>query len=262
MSVQILLVISMTFIITFIGTLAYAVRIVGVRTGKIAISFSLFNILILVSRLASTVQAPLLTKYMEVGRNSEIVDLFYLILLVGLIATIVGAISIPTFQRVFSVAVNRFSIERSVPKVLIHGFSKAGIKHFRTSIALPKSSNIKGLDFKDLPFGILFLNVIAVAVLTVGIIAPIYAGVLEPSLRATSVNLSGVINGFSTMILFIFVDPYLSVRTDDVIDGKLDESEFRRIVVATVGTKIVGAGLAIPLLYPAANVIVFIAKLI
>jgi hypothetical protein len=51
MSVQILVVIVLNAIISLIGTLAYSVRLVGVRTGKIAISYALFNILMLVSRV-------------------------------------------------------------------------------------------------------------------------------------------------------------------------------------------------------------------
>jgi|GEM_PF-3874846 len=38
---------------------------VGVRTGKIAVSFAVFNILALVSRIAVTFQVPILTKYVD-----------------------------------------------------------------------------------------------------------------------------------------------------------------------------------------------------
>jgi len=262
MELQIIIVLIMTFIITYIGTLAYAIRIVGVRTGRIAISFSLFNVLILVSRLASNIQAPLLTKYTEIGSNSSFLSSFYNILIIGALATIAGAVSIPTFQRVFSQVVNRFTISRSVPKILVHGFSKAGIRQFGACITVPKTGHIKHIKLMELPLGVMLMNVIAVAVMTVGIIAPIYSGVLEPTLRATCITLSGAINGVATIILYIFVDPYLSVRTDDVIDGKLEESEFRRLVIGMVGSKIVGAAIAIPLLIPASRIIVFIAKVL
>lgn len=45
MDTQLLVICVLTFIIHLIGTLAYAARIAGVRTRRIAISFSLFNIL-------------------------------------------------------------------------------------------------------------------------------------------------------------------------------------------------------------------------
>lgn len=65
MSIQIAIVLILNLIIFIIGTLAYSVRLVGVRTGKIAITYSVFNILTLVSRLAVTFQVPILTKYVE-----------------------------------------------------------------------------------------------------------------------------------------------------------------------------------------------------
>ena len=255
-----IVVLTMTFIITLIGTLAYAIRIVGVRTGRIAITFSLFNILILVSRVATTIQTPLLTKYTEVGKQNDILNNFYIILVVGTIATIMGAVCIPTFQRVFSQVVYKFSVDRSIPKIIIHGFSKAGIRHIKTCVTIPRRENIETFKISTLPFKVITMNIFAVAMMTVGTIAPIYSGVLEPNLRATCITLSGVINGIATILLFVFVDPYLSIRTDDVIDGSMPEPEFRRIVIGMVGSKVIGAALAIPLLIPAANIIVFIAR--
>ena len=65
MTTQILIVLILTFVINLITTLSYSVRIVGIRTGRIAISFALFNILVLVSRTANGFQAPLLAKTVE-----------------------------------------------------------------------------------------------------------------------------------------------------------------------------------------------------
>ncbi|MHB8065359.1 MAG: lipid II flippase family protein, partial [Ruminiclostridium sp.] len=65
MDLNIIIVAALNFIIALIGTLAYSVRIVGVRTGKIAISFALFNALTLISSTANVFQLPKLTKYVE-----------------------------------------------------------------------------------------------------------------------------------------------------------------------------------------------------
>jgi len=113
-----------------------------------------------------------------------------------------------------------------------------------------------------LPKKILVFNIIAVALLVVGTLAPIYAGIVEPSLRATCLSLSGIINGLASILLFIFIDPYLSIKTDDVIDGKCNEPEFRMCVVGMVGSKIIGTFLAIPMLIPAAKVIATVAKVL
>lgn len=44
MDSELALIFFLTFVIHLIGTLAYSVRIAGTRTGRIAVSLSLFNI--------------------------------------------------------------------------------------------------------------------------------------------------------------------------------------------------------------------------
>src|SRR5215510_6410081 len=105
MTPQILIVLILTFIINLITTLSYSVRIVGIRTGRVAISFALFNILVLVSRTANGFQAPLLAKTVETDIKAGIFDnpgTFRLIIFSCSIATMIGALLIPTFQRILS----------------------------------------------------------------------------------------------------------------------------------------------------------------
>jgi hypothetical protein len=56
MDAGLLLICGLTFVIHLIGTLAYSVRIAGTRTRRIALSLSLFNILVLVSRTSNSFQ--------------------------------------------------------------------------------------------------------------------------------------------------------------------------------------------------------------
>ena len=67
MDIQLIVLCVLTFIIYLIGALAYAARIAGVRTRKIAVSFALFNVLVLVSRAANSFQAPFLSKRIELN---------------------------------------------------------------------------------------------------------------------------------------------------------------------------------------------------
>lgn len=263
MSTQIIIVLVLNFIIAIIGTLAYSVRLVGVRTGKIAITFAVFNILSLVSRTALTFQAPLLTKFVENSTGgSDVLNLFKLIIVVSGIATLVGAFLIPTFQRLFYKGVIRFSIDKSIPKLIMHSFSKAGVHYMRDCISIPVRESVTKINFKKLPLKIIIYNVIAVAILTVGALAPIYAGTIVPDLRATCITLSSVINGFATILMSIFIDPQLSIMTDDVIDGKCPEEDFRSCVIAMIGSKTIGTFAALPLLIPASYIIVLVAKIL
>jgi hypothetical protein len=145
MTLQITIVIILTFIINLIATLSYSVRIVGVRTGRIAVSLALFNVLVLISRTANGFQAPLLAKSVENDIKFGAFDRevqFRLIILSCTIATIVGALLVPTFQRILSRAVVNFSVHRSIPKILFHGFSKAGFSHFGKELKPPDKKNL------------------------------------------------------------------------------------------------------------------------
>ncbi|MDU5111997.1 MAG: lipid II flippase Amj family protein [Clostridium sp.] len=263
MDTQIIIVLVLNFLISIIGTLAYSVRLVGVRTGKIAVTFAVFNVLMLVSRTAVTFQVPLLTKFVESNSSSnDLLKIFNYIILVSGIASIVGAILIPTFQRMFSKAVDHFSIERSIPKLIIHSFSKTGIKYMKDSIAIPVKESVTSINFKNLPRRILFYNFISVAIITAGAFAPIYAGSLVPEFSTTCLALAPIINGTATILTSIFIDPHLSIMTDDVIDGKCSEEDFRGCIIGMVGSKIVGTFTALALFIPASYIIVFVANYI
>src|SRR6185436_2740932 len=105
---HILLVFIFTFVIHLISTLSYSVQMVAVKTGRIAISFALFNILALASRTSNSFQAPLLAKNIEQntlrGSHAHAEFEFRWLLIAATLATIVGALLIPTFQRLFSKA--------------------------------------------------------------------------------------------------------------------------------------------------------------
>jgi hypothetical protein len=261
MSIQIFIVIVLTFLINLITTLSYSVRIVGIRTGRIAISLALFNILVLISRTANSFQGPLLAssieKNIKSGLSSNLSD-FRLIIFSCTIATIIGGLLIPTFQRILSVAVTRFSIYKSVPKIVIHGFTKGGITYLKDSFVVPDKRNITQLDFKtNFPWKVFLMNVVAVAIITVGVISSLYAGYFNQDLRTTSSSLSSVINGLATILMFVFIDPFLSIMTDEVALGKCQESVFRKYIVYMVVARIVGTLIAQLIFIPSAKLIAY-----
>ena len=106
------------------------------------------------------------------------------------------------------------------------------------------------------------MNILVVAFLTTGVFSSLYAGYLDPSLRATSSNLSAVVNGMATILMFVVVDPYISAMTDDVAEGKVSEAFFRQCVVLLVVTRLIGTLLAQLLLVPGAHLIVAAARMI
>ena len=230
MTSQVLIVLLLTFLINLITTLSYSVRIVGIRTGRIAISFALFNILVVISRTANGFQAPLLAKTVENDIRAGILgntDMFRLIIFSCTLATILGAFLIPTFQRILSRAVVSFSYHKSMSRLLMHGFSKTGILYFKDHVAIPARENITTINIdRAFPWRIFILNIFAVAVLTIGVLSAVYASYINPVYRTTASELSAFINGFATIVMFTFIDPQLSAMTDDVTLGKCSEATF------------------------------------
>jgi hypothetical protein len=266
MTTQIIIVLILVFLINLITTLSYSVRIVGIRTGRIAVSFVLFNILVLVSRTAYGFQAPLLAKTIENNINSgagENLFEFRMIILTCSVATILGGLLIPTFQRILSIAVEKFSIYKSVPALILHSFSKGGILSIRESIVIPSKKNILDVNFKRyFPWKVFIMNIVAVAIITVGVLSALYAGYLNPEFRTTASNLSAIINGVSTILMFIFIDPFLSVMTDEVVLGKTKESLFRQYIVYMVFARLLGTFLAQIIFIPSARIIAWTAEML
>jgi len=265
MDKQLVVIFALTFLIHLIATLAYSVRIAGARTGRIAVSLSLFNILVLISRTSNSFQEPLLTKRVEHdlvhGLTAGAASDFRWLLLAATLATLVGGILIPTFQRVFGRAVIAFATSRSLPRLLQQAISRPGLAFLQRSARLPALTNLTQLPTAQRISGrVIALNIVATAVATVGVFASLYAGYLKPELRATAASLSVIINGVATIFLFVFIDPYLSILTDDVTQGTVSESYFRRSVVWLVCSRFAGTVLAQILLIPAATCIALVAE--
>ena len=266
MTSQVVVVLILTFLINLITTLSYSVRIVGIRNGRIAISCALFNILVLVSRTANGFQAPLLAKTVENDIKQGIssnVDTFRFIILSCTLATIFGAILIPTFQRVLSRAVVNFSDHKSMSRLIFHGFSKAGILYFKDNMTIPAKENITHIELNEqFPWRVFVLNIFAVAILTIGVLSAVYASYLNPDYRTTASNLSAFINGFATILMFAFIDPYLSAMTDDVTLGKCSEAIFRKYIVYMTIARVIGTVVAQLIFIPGSKLLAWVATVI
>lgn len=267
MDKQLLFICFLTFVIHLVGTLAYSVRIAGVRTRRIAVSFALLSILVLVSRTSNSFLGPFLAKRVETNlapaAHDALLGDFRWLLLAATLATIAGAFLIPTFQRVFCRAVLHFQAHRSVPKLILHGFFKGGLSYVKDVASVPAAQNLSGMrSGHGVSVRITLLNVGATALWTVGVFAALYAGMLDPAVRVTSSTLSSIINGGATILMAVFIDPHMSGMTDDVVEGKTSEGQFRKAVVWLVGSRLAGTLLAQLLLVPSALLIAWVARIL
>ena len=265
MDAQLLIICLLTFAINLIGTLAYSARIAGVRTRRIAMSFALFNILVLISRTSNSFLGPFLAKRIETrlasGGGDALLDDFRLVLLAGSFAVAIGIMLVPTGQRLFAKAIGYFQEHRSTTRMILRSASPAGLRIIRTSLRPPAVTHLRGLvQERGVGWGMLTANCLAQALITVGVLASLYAGYLNPEFRVTASQLSAVVNGFATILLFAFIDPQLSVMTDDVVEGRVSEALFRRTIVWISLSRLAGTVLAQALFLPSARAIVWIAN--
>ena len=234
------------------------------RTHRIALSFALFNILVLFSRTANGFLGPFLAKRIEtrlrMGGGSGLESDFRIVLLAASIAVLTGIVLIPTGQRLFARAIAYYQDNRSTGRLLMRCASPAGLRVVRESVAVPGKETLHTLaGNRGVGWSVLLSNMVAQALLTVGVLASLYAGFLAPEFRVTASQLSAVVNGFATILLFALIDPQLSVMTDDVVDGKVSEAQFRRTIGWISLSRLAGTLLAQLLFLPAAAAIAMIA---
>ena len=264
MSTQILLVALFTFVIHLTATLSLGVRIVGLRTSRWAVSFALFNVMVLVSRLANTLQAPLLAKTVETniqaGQFDKIAD-FQWIIGFSTLATLTGIVFFPSFHRLMGKAVERYYHHRSISKLFIHGLSFRVMREVPTYLKWPDQANWQHVSKNhNVPISIFLLNVVANAVITISVLATLYAGYLNPDLRSTAASMSGMINGIATIILVLFIDPTIALLADEVTAGQHSAGYFRRYIILILLARLAGTILAQFLLVPFSYVIIWVAE--
>ena len=164
-------------------------------------------------------------------------------------------------QRLFSRAIGWFQEHRSTTRMLLASATPSGLRTIRDSLAMPHASQLRELAKpRGVGWGVLLANCLAQALLTVGVLASLYAGYLNPEFRVTASQLSAVINGLATILLFAFIDPQLSVMTDDVVEGRVSEPLFRRTIVWISFSRLAGTLLAQALFLPAAMAIAWVAN--
>jgi hypothetical protein len=261
---ELLIIVGLTFVIHLIGTLAYAFRIAGVRSGHLAIAFSLFNSLVLISRLSNAFQGPFLAKRVELAIADDLVASlqhdFMLVLLAASVATLIGGVLIPSFQRLATLTVNFFYKKRSMLNLMRRTLSPAGASAVFRFATLPRYATLKStISLADLPLAVIALNFAATALWTVGVLSSIYAGVIAPELRVTAASLSSLINGMATIIMFVFIDPHVSAMTDDAASGRSSDGRLRRLIFWLVASRLAGTLVAQLLLVPAAKIIAWVA---
>lgn len=259
MDLELLLLSALVVVINVVSTLSYAVRIAGVRTGRIAFALSLFNLLVLFSRSSNAILAPLLSKRTEeaiVSAAPPDPSDFRVLLMAAAVGTILGGMLIPTFQRLVTRAVLRFNQRPSMASLLLSVMHPKNWLVAVQDLSFPAPQNfVLFRNTKQLPWFVFLLNIGGIALITCGVFSSLYAGYLVPELRLTAGNLSALVNFIGTILMFALVDPHFSYLSDKVVAGEVGQGYFRAVVIGMTGSRFLGCLLAQVILVPGAWVI-------
>lgn len=260
------IILLLTAVVHCLDTTSYASRIAGVRTGRLALTGALFNIVALASRAAYTLQAPLLgsavDRMVQGGHLAGLQRDFQIIIGGATLGTLLGAALIPSFSAIFSRAARAYEFHGSLTALLLHTLSLRGFSRISEQLRLPLPQSLEKARRFNLPRSFQLLNIVVTAVYTVGISATMYASALAPELARTATTLSGVVNGVGTLLLVILIDPVSALITDQALRGSRPVSAVSHIVIWQVAGRIAGTLLAQFLFLPAALLVVHLARLL
>jgi hypothetical protein len=258
------LILLLTTIVHCLNTASYASRIAGVRTGRLALTGALFNVVSLGSRAAYTLQAPLLgsavDRLVREGHLTGLLWNFHIIIAAATVGTLFGAMLIPTFTSLFSRAAVAYEFHGSFSALLLHTLSLRGFSRISQNFRLPLPESVQKASRLNLPRSFLLLNIVVTGVYTVGVSATMYASALAPELARTATTLSGVINGVGTLLMVLLIDPVSALITDQALRGGRPVAEVSHIVVWQVVGQFIGTLAAQLLFLPAAMLVVWLAR--
>lgn len=263
MAINLTIVFVLTMIIHTSETLSYSIRYAGVKLNKIAVALSLTGMVVLVSRTANMIQAPLTAKFIDYARIDTSFDVLWclrIILFAASAGTLVALFLFPTFVGVFERIIAKFEVVGSLPK-LIASVTIGQIKNSRHYLKKPRF-NLRHFRILGIPKRFILLNTIVTGIYTVGVLSSLYAAYLSPNLSTTASQASGIINGVATIILTIFIDPQLGLITDRAIHDEGSKHQLGKIYVMLMLSRFLGTLLAQLFIVPAAYLIAWLVQVI
>lgn len=263
MLTNLIVVFVLTLIIHTAETLSYSIRFAGVRLNKIAVALSLTGIVVLVSRTANMIQAPLTAKFIDYARINpqfEVISYMRIILLAASAGTLLAILLFPTFELLSGRIIKKLELAGSLPK-MVTSVTIQQVKNTKHYVRKP-FFRIQQFRYLGIPKRFLLLQVLVTAFYTVGVMASLYAAHLLPELSTTASQASGLINGIATVILALFIDPQLGLITDRATKDEQSKNRLGKIYILLMGSRFIGTLLAQLVIVPAAYFIGFMIRLI
>lgn len=282
---QLVVALAINVLVQAIQIGAYAARLAGVRTGRIATSISLFNLFVTASRLATLVYTLMLGPLSDkagnavktlVTRHPQLPDTgvlvgqiqhtfewqLRLIIVAGTIGTIVGSLMLPMFTYLYVRGVRSFEQTKSLPHSLARLADPRVLWDVLTHLRVPHYREIFRFSTRNIPRRLLIFNVVVTGIYAIGVVAAYYASVLDVNVARTAIGISGIINGIGTVAFTFFVDPTSSIIVDEAVKGERPHEEVKAMVFYLSLTAIIGWLVSQVLLWPAAWIISAVAHIV
>jgi hypothetical protein len=261
----ILSVFILTVVIHAVETLSYAVRLAGVRMGKLAVALSLTGIIVLVSRTSNLIQAPLTGKIIDQANTNPgftLISSLQAIVMASSIGTLVAMLLFPSFVRLSSRLIVHLETSGSIPQMVRSSVSIDKLKHAKSHLRWPTWEMISRMRVGGIPKRLLLLNTTVTAFYTIGVLSALYASFLSPENAIAASQSSGLINGVATIVLTIFVDPQIALLTEKAMRGEASLETMNKTFGLLMFSRLCGTLLAQLLLVPCAYWIAWVVSLL
>jgi hypothetical protein len=252
-----------TLIIHTTETLSYAVRLSGVRTGRLAVALSLTGMILLVSRTSNLIQGPMTGGLIDEAAvtHVDVEPYFRYIIAAASLGTAVAILLFPTFVQLSERLIAHLEVAGSIPKLLKNSVNIDSLKHVSYHIRIPRLQALSRFRIKDIPKRLLLLNCIVTGIYTISVLSALYASLIAPELKMTLAMSSGLINGFATVILTVLVDPQVGLLTDKALHGQIGADAIREVYIWLMVSRFLGTLLGQALFLPAAYWVAWIGPL-
>lgn len=255
------------FFVNWLNATTGAMRIAAVKTRRVATALSLYNFFQMTVRLMALFYVPLMgfvvDRAVHAGDIGMLLWQIRFVLLASTLGSILGALSIPTFVRIYMRGIE--AVERrhgNLFKLLIDMFAPRRLGLLVKSYTPPNLEKAKGSTLQGIPGNFLVANVFMTAIWGIGVLAALFASAIVPEYARTATLLSGIINGLATILFSLLVDPSAAVIVDQTVHGIRPESQVKSMVVYMTGGTILGTLLGQVFLYHAALIIAWVTTLV
>ena len=247
---------------------AYASRLAGARTGRVATAISLFNLFSTTGRLAAMLYTPILGALADNAERSGALAegrfqvQLRLIVLAGAGGAALGTLLLPTFVLLYGRAIRSFERTGSIPRSALRLLLPRTLSGVVRSIRLARPATLRRLSLSRVPKDVLILNVLVTSVYGIGVTAAASASVLNPAAARTALLSSGLVNGLATIAYNVVVDPASALITDQAVRGDRPIEDVKALVAYLSLTSVAGFLLSQLLLIPASWVLVWASTVV